>query len=232
MFQVNTKFPIAIDSDDHKYPEGVFYDNRVNLTFIESVEHFFGKKINFMDQGCAGGALVLEMNRRGHFAVGLEGSDQIYNPSEELLKEMGQNPHGYDNWQKEYNKHLFTCDITKEYEVLHNDEPCKFDLISSWDVMEHFNPEDVEKVCSLISKHLKDDGIFVASIAIFHATRNESPLGPGHLKVPQVDYHKSVFQKEWWQQKLDNYFSEINYPFDATNRPLDNRYYLYAGKKK
>ena len=87
MFQVNTKFPVAIDSDDHKYPEGVFYDNRVNLTFIESVEHFFGKKINFMDQGCAGGALVLEMNRRGHFAVGLEGSDQIYNPSEELLKE-------------------------------------------------------------------------------------------------------------------------------------------------
>lgn len=232
VFKIETKYPIAIDSDDHKYPEGVFYDNRVSGQFIESVEHYFNKKINFLDQGCAGGALVVEMSQRGHNAVGLDGSDQIYKPSEELLREMGRNPYGYDNWQKYYGKNLFTCDLSKPYQILFNDKTAQFDLITSWDVMEHFDPESVKTVAEMTKNHLKDDGVFVASIAIFHATRQQSPLGPGHLKVPQVDYHKSVFAKEWWQEQLLHYFDEIDYPFNSTNRPLDSRYYLFAGKKK
>jgi hypothetical protein len=83
-----------------------------------------------------------------------------------------------------------------------------------------------------VKEHLKVGGIFVASIAIFHSGRTPSPLGIDRLKVLHVDYHKSVFPREWWEEKCNKFLTPINYPFGITNRPIDGRYFLYAGKSE
>lgn len=231
MFSVKTNHPVAYDSKDHLYPEGVFWDNNVSLDFVRSVELYFGKKIDFMDQGCAGGALVVEMHKRGHRSLGLEGSDQLLNPTDMMLKEYGKTPVGFENWQVYGNFNLFTCDLSKEYEVFWDESPAKFDLITSWDVMEHFKPEDVDQVLTSVHKHLKEDGLFVASIAIFQSYRQPSPLGAGHLSVEHVEYHESVFPESWWLEKCDKYFERIDYPFGITNRGI-HQHLLFCGRKK
>lgn len=228
MLQLVTDHPIAIDSDDHKHPEGVFYDNNLNIDFVNSVENYFKNKdqIYFMDQGCAGGALAVEFFKRGHKSIGLEGSDQILNPSEELLKEKTKNPEGHENWKQYFNQILFTCDLTKEYKILEDNNTVQFDLITSWDVMEHFNEEDVDNVLSLTYKHLKSGGMFIANIALFQSGRMHHP----ECKY-EILYHKTVKDSNWWEHKLSKYFSKIDYPFSCTNRQVNHSHFLYAGKK-
>jgi SAM-dependent methyltransferase len=224
MFKVITNHPVAIDSDDHNHPEGIFYDNNLDVGFVNSAESYFqNRKISFLDQGCAGGALAIEFHNRGHLSIGIDGSDQALNPSQWLIEEKKRMPNGHENWKKYHDEILFTCDLAKEYTIEHNGELAKFDLITSWDVMEHFNPEDVDQVLASTAKHLKPDGIFVANIALFQSGRHESDYN--------IDYHKTVRDSQFWHERLEKFFSKIDYPFTATNRRSGPMYLLYAGKK-
>jgi cyclopropane fatty-acyl-phospholipid synthase-like methyltransferase len=236
MITVQTDHPLAVDSDDHLFPEGIYYDNSLNIKFVESVENFFkGKKINFLDLGCAGGALSCEMHKREHTSIGLEGSDHALNVRPEMVKQIGKLPEGFENWQQYANNVLFTCDVTKEYTILKNDEQLTFDLITCWDVMEHFHSDEVENFLSLVYKHLKVGGLFVASIALYHAD-----LTTNFKNSPEnLDYHHSVFPKEWWEEKLSKYLTKHIYPFNSCNRDyiqpilgcFDERNYIYCGIK-
>lgn len=212
MIKVDTKFPVAYTSLDHIHPEGIYWDNNLNLNFIEQLESFWGdRKIRFMDVGCAGGEMVCEMHRRGHTSVGLEGSDQCLNVRNEMVEEVGREPLGKNNWQEYGNKILFTCDVTKPFTVFNDDEPMKFDVVTCFDVIEHFDPEDQSQFIQNIRKHLKDDGIFLLAIAMFPAGRSV-----GH---DPIEYHKSIFPVEWWQNKFqENDMLEFPYPFNTTNR--------------
>jgi len=212
MIKVDTKFPIAYESADHIHPEGIYCDNNLNLSFIEQLESFLNqKKINFMDIGCAGGEMVCEMYRRGHISVGLEGSDQCLNVRPEMVTEVGKEPLGKSNWEKYGNQILFTCDVTKPFSVFKDDELMKFDVITCFDVIEHFEPEDQSNFIQNIKKHLKNDGIFLAAIAMFNAGRS--------VGTDDIEYHKSIFPVEWWQNKFqENEMIEISYPFNTTNR--------------
>lgn len=212
MKKVDTKFPVAYASADHTHPEGIYLDNSLNMVFIEKLESLFeNKKINFMDVGCAGGEMVCEMHRRGHNSVGIEGSDQCLNVRPEMVKEVGQEPLGKNNWEKYGNKILFTCDATKPFSVIENKKPMKFDVITCFDVIEHFEPEDQSAFIQNIKNHLKDDGIFLAAIAMFSSGRSTG--------TEIIEYHKSIFPVEWWRNKFEeNEMVEISYPFDVTNR--------------
>ena len=232
MIQVRTMFPIAVDSDDHKYPEGVYYDNNVNPGFVHYLEQWYqGRKIKFLDLGCAGGGLVTHLADTDHNAVGLEGSDHCLNVRPEMITEVGFLPAGYKNWEKYGNKRLFTCDITKEYDIVEDGVPMQFDLITCWDVMEHFQQYEVDNFLRLVHKHLSPNGFFVASIALFDAGRHaESANTPEGL-----NYHKSVYPREWWLERTDKYFNSVGYPFSITNRDyiIDNpAYLLFTGTKK
>ena len=235
MIKLKTKFPIALDSDDHIHPEGIYLDNNLNPEFLNSVLSFFRGHMNYLDLGCAGGELVCEMHRRGNTAVGLEGSDHCLNVREDMVKEMGTLPYGYKNWEEYHNEILFTCDVTKDYTLLEDGIQMEFDLITCWDVMEHFTPDAVDNFLKNVSTHLKPNGIFVASIALFGSGRSvvtEETLG--------INYHKSVFPRKWWIEKIEKHLKKVTYPFSATNRtssglsPLDDspNYLLYTGKKK
>jgi SAM-dependent methyltransferase len=152
--KVITDFPVAYDSPDHIYPWGTARDNTTDIGFIEEIESFFsGRKIKVLDIGCSGGQLVIDFLKRGHDSIGIEGSDYSVKTNRA-------------NWPEYYNKNLFTCDATKKYEIVDQDNnTVKFDLITAWEVIEHIKEDDLELFFGNIIKHMKSDSIFCASIA-------------------------------------------------------------------
>lgn len=243
MIKIQTNYPIASDSLDHLYPEGVYYDNNVSINFINQIESFYvfinnkiDHKINFLDLGCAGGALSVAMHERGHKSIGIDGSDQCINIVPEVYNHFGRLPYGYDNWKKYYNDILFTCDVTKEFSILENDEILKFDLITCWDVMEHFNENSIDSFLEQVCKHLKNDGIFMGSIAMFDSGTN-NPWTDVKNPIEDINYHNSVFPKNWWIDRFLKYFNVYNYPFSITNREYINvndqtSYFVFCVKLK
>jgi cyclopropane fatty-acyl-phospholipid synthase-like methyltransferase len=209
MITIKTEAPIAYDSDDHIHPDGIYLDNNVTPEFVNDVELYFQRKINFLDLGCAGGALTCELIDRGHNAVGIDGSDHCLNFRQEAADKLSMSkPLGFDNWQKHGNTRLFTADITKDFQLYENGEPMKFDLITAWDVMEHFFPDRIDTFIEQIKKHLTPDGLFVASIAKFSLNKHN------------VEYHKSNFPQEWWLERLTPHMQRATYPFAHCNRDL------------
>lgn len=231
MILILTQNPIAMDSDDHQHPDGIHLDNHCNPYFIESIEnHFNNRKIDFLDLGCAGGGLVAGMLYRGHNAVGLEGSDHCLNIKQEVIDKFGSMPLGHENWKKYGNKNLFTCDVTYDYAIIQDGKLLQFDLITCFDVMEHFYEERIDKFLEMVVKHLKPDGLFVANIALFHLIKDKI------LEEGQVEYHKSLFSHEKWLEMIGKHLKEVPYPFSCTNRSpatrSDGSNLIYAGTKK
>jgi len=53
---LKTDHPIAVDSDDHRFPRGTLHDDTRWPRFCAAAESIFpGRKIRFLDIGCAGG---------------------------------------------------------------------------------------------------------------------------------------------------------------------------------
>ena len=222
MISIKTNNPLADYSNDFIYPEGVYFDNRVNHKFVDQIENLFRRPIKFLDIGCAGGNLALEFHRRGHLAVGVDGSDQCLNPRQDIVQQRGFLPFGHENWKNHYGKVLFTCDLAKPYEIQENGKPLKFDVISTWDVLEHIHPDNVDLALEMVSNHLEEGGVFLGNVALF------SSLGLGN--TPEIEYHQSVFPKEWWIEKLQKYFSLIKYPVFEHNRD-SSAHLVFAGVK-
>lgn len=230
MLKILTQHPLALDSDDHHYPDGIHLDNHCNPQFIQSVENYFNnKKIDFLDLGCAGGGLVVGMIERGHTAIGLEGSDHCLNIKQGIIEKLGSMPLGYENWKNYGKKNLFTCDVTYDYAIIEHNKLMQFDLITCFDVMEHFFEERIDKFLEMVVKHLKPNGLFVANVALFHLIKDKI------LEEGTVEYHKSLFSHEKWLNIISKHLREIPYPFSCTNRSpatsSDESNLIYAGIK-
>lgn len=220
MITLITNHKLAEDSDDHIHPDGIYHDNNFNLQFSTEIENYFKRSINVLDLGCAGGEFVVKMLEKGHLAVGLEGSDHCLHIDQATVQKMGFMPKGHLNWQSYGNRNLFTCDITYDYELRIDDHLLEFDLITCFDVMEHFYEERIDKFCEMVCKHLKPDGIFLASIAMFP------------LEKDDVVWHKSLFDTTKWSQILSKHFRTIKNPFTYTYRPYHPRDTLiFSGTK-
>lgn len=167
---VQTDHPIAYDSPDHQIPHGTKNDNSVNIKFNNKIHSIFNRNISVLDLGCAGGGMVRSFLEQGDLAIGIEGSD--------FCKK-----NGLHEWPHMPNR-LFTADITKPFQILEHGNPIKFDLITSWEVLEHISQDDLPQVFDNIEKHLKDDCIFVASINTM-LDRNKR-------------YHQTIESKSWW----------------------------------
>jgi len=208
-----TEFPVAYESPDHLVPTGTKNDNNTNIGYIEEVEKLFnGKKINVMDLGCAGGQLIVDFSNRGHTAVGVEGSD--YNIKHKL-----------HNWPNKHKEVLFTADLTKPYKVLDEDgNRVKFDLISSWEVIEHIAWENLDKFFENMFDNLKEDGLFVGSINTGPDIREE--------KDTLTFLHQSVFPEEFWKKHILNKYEVAEYPFVNRVRTMQEYFCLSMKKKK
>ena len=156
MITLETNHPVAIESPDHIFPWGTMRDNSTNEGFINEIlayNKIKGKEtINFLDLGCSGGQLVIDILNRGNRSIGLEGSDYSVK-------------HKRANWPEYHNKNLFTCDVTKEYKLFENKERILFDTITGWEVIEHIHPNDLENFFKHINDNLYSGGFFCGSIS-------------------------------------------------------------------
>lgn len=201
--KIKTDWPVAVDSPDHLYPAGTKQDNSTKQAFIEDVEALVGKKtIQYMDFGCSGGLLVHDFLRKGHIAVGLEGSDYS------VL-------HSRAEWPELHEKNLFTCDVTKPFNVTITHEgkeeiPFLCDVISAWEVVEHIAPSDLFRFFENVKNHLAIGGKFIASISI----------------RPHPPVHQSIYHPEIWEKYILTKLPGLAlrpYPFHPWNAV---RYYL------
>ena len=182
-------------------------------SYIEEVESYFaGRKINVMDIGCAGGQLIVDFHKRGHLAIGLEGSD--YN-----IK------HSQFNWPVYHQKVLWTADLTKPLKIMDSqDDRILFDIISAWEVVEHIRPGELDIFFDNVLDQLKPDGIFVSSVNMGPDVRRDVN---GNLVI----LHQSVFPEDYWKKVILKDRNVDFYPFNNKVRNCTNSFYMTMRKK-
>lgn len=186
---LKTEFPVAYDSPDHLNPLGTAQDNSVNRRFNQKLYRLFAARphttLKVLDLGCSGGGFVRSLIDDGCLAVGLEGSDFS------LRRKRAE-------WRSIPN-HLFTCDITKPFSVLMDEAdgpfPGRFDVITSWEVLEHVVESDLPAVCENVRKHLLPHGLWICSVT------------PTEQVIHGASLHQNTHAKAWWL----NQFSELGF---------------------
>lgn len=173
---VITSHSVAYDSFDHVKPRGTINDNTKNSAYVEELIERFGPNMKYLDLGCAGGGFVSQFLEKGILAVGLEGSDV-----NKLTKRA--------EWAV-WPDYLFTADITQAFAVVDDkDEMIHFDVVSAFDVLEHIPEDCLPTLFTNINNHLRQGGVFIASIATFE----------------DEGYHVTLQEKPWWNEKLEKY---------------------------
>jgi SAM-dependent methyltransferase len=179
-FQLQTAFPIASDSNDHRFPRGTMWDNTRHPRFVFRCEELFPNGLSALDLGCAGGGLVYDFVARGHRALGLEGSDYSLRHQRAAWRLL---PY-----------HLKTCDITKPFTIIDSGDQAFFNVISAWEVLEHIPESNVAQLLANIRRHLAPDGLLVASVAQFDDFDPETG----------ISWHPTIRDKEWWTAQFSN----------------------------
>lgn len=225
MIKIKTNSPIAITSPDFLVQQeknlmmsfSAAEDNSTDLLFIDEISRFIANKkktslndlsINVLDLGCGGGQLCVDFSKKSYVknSIGLDGVAGTLN---------------LYNWYH-YKNNLFNVDISKEFSILNeDDEIMKFDLITSWEVIEHLTEDDLEVFFENSYKHLSEDGIFIGSIALFPDTRDEFGFHQDHPnynpKTKQYILHQSVFPEEKWRNDILSKYKVLEYPLKNKN---------------
>ena len=181
LFRVKTDKVVANDSHDHQWPRGTIINNSRNLSFNRKLYAHFGnrKDLRILDLGCSGGGFVRSFLEDGYVAIGLEGSD--------VSKKLRS---------AEWNtcpSHLFTADITAPFQICDACEVAMtFHCITAWEVLEHIPEDKLDALLDNIRRHLKDDGIFVASI----------DMVPDGNPILGVVYHVTMQAERWWHSRF------------------------------
>lgn len=200
-------------------------DNHTDARLIsESLSRFDGS-VNCLDLGCAGGSLILDYNQRPQteICIGLDGSCGVYK---------------HNNWHQEENKKVLRhADLTKPFSIENEkSEKIKFDIITCWEVIEHFEEKDLDSFFTNVSNHLSDKGIFFGSIALFEDVRDTDGFHQDHpmYKPDTKQYllHKTVYDNnKQWDEILKKYFEVKRYNFEIELRNHSDSYYFTCKHK-
>lgn len=177
--QVDTKHPVAVNSDDHIHPKGTAADNTRYPRFVRTMQRAMGDNLAFLDLGCSGGGLVLDFLLAGHDAYGIDGSDYSARNQRAMWGILPDR--------------LFTADISKPFRLHAGGTTKLFNVISAWEMLEHIQTDDLETVFRNIDTHLDPDGIFIASVA------TEDDIHEG------VNLHKTVKPRSWWLERCASF---------------------------
>ncbi len=193
---------VAYSSPDHQMPWGTRRDNSKNKRFNEKVYQLYShnnEPLKVLDLGCSGGGFVKDCIDDGCLAVGLEGSDF-------------SKKHRRAEWAI-IPEFLFTCDITSNFELYignsREETLIHFDVVTSWELIEHIAEVDLPKLATNIKRHISDSSLWIMSVS-----PNEEIIGGMRL-------HQTVKPKEWWIRKfselgfthLENYVEYFNTQF-------------------
>jgi len=176
---------VAFDSPDHLHPHGTRQDNSRNRRFNEKLYRLFGaqRSLRILDIGCSGGGFVKDCLDDGHFAVGLEGSDYS---KKNRRAEWAIIP-----------ERLFTCDVTRPFQLKLADgtqsEDLKFDVVTSWEILEHIPEESLEELARNVERHLLQGGLWITSVC------------PTEDVVNGVRLHLTVHEKDWWVRRFQDF---------------------------
>jgi len=178
VIRLETSKSVALDSPDHVMPWGTKKDNSRNRRFNEKLYALFAgvPQLRVLDLGCSGGGFVRDCLNDGCLAVGLEGSDY-------------SRRHQRGEWTT-IDKFLLTCDITADFRLYSldsaNQEPLRFHVVTSWEVLEHIPESALGGLIENVKKHLVPGGLWIASIC------------PTEDVVGGVRLHQTVKPKQWW----------------------------------
>jgi len=180
---VTAEREIAYESADHLVPWGTGRGNFTNQRFNDKLYKLWpvGTFLKVLDMGCAGGGFVRNCLDDGCIAMGLEGSDY----SKRLRRA---------EWRT-IPEYLFTCDITRNFDITFEfagqaPEQAKFEVITSWEVMEHIAEPDIATVAANVKKHLAPGGLWIMSVD----SKDDIVKG--------VNLHQTVQPKSWWINKF------------------------------
>lgn len=192
--EVRATREIAYDSPDHIVPWGTKRDNSRQRRFNQKLYQLFSSQSGslwVLDLGCSGGGFVKDCLDDGCVAVGLEGSDF----SKKLRRA---------EWRT-IPEYLFTADITAPFEVIGKfqggEKLLQFDVVTSWEVMEHIHERDLGAVVENVRRHLRPGGLWIMSVAVF----DDFQQG--------VNLHQTVQPREWWVDKFEGFGLRCVQPF-------------------
>ena len=172
----------AYDSPDHLMPWGTRKNRSTSETFNEKLWLLYPQTqvVKVLDLGCAGGDFVKSCIDDGHFAVGIEGS-------------TFSRDHKRSAWAI-IPDYLFTCDITRPFQLFvqtgSEEQKVKFDVVTSWEVLEHIKEEDLPTLAANVHAHLCPGGLWIMSVANSEDVR-------GGMRL-----HQTVKPRAWWQDKF------------------------------
>jgi len=189
--KIKTEYPICFESPDYYEPVGAVNDDNSNEKYADELEVRFGKKLNYLELGCAGGTFIDLLVSKGHNAFGIDGTDHP-------LKI------GRPAWLKYFNQRLFTCDLAKPFEI--TDNP-KFDVVSAWEFMEHVPTDSIDFILSKIYEILDENGIVVFGISMAECSHHQSVFPE---KVWNENYFNKLFEVH--QYDLTNKYREDYFP--------------------
>jgi len=201
-FKLITKFPIAKDSPDHTRPLGTRLDSSRSNRYLQKCEEWLSQHDKqsgvILDLGCAGGGCVEDFVNKGYDAYGLEGSNYSQKRKRSAWRTIPDR--------------LFTCDVSRPFTIMRGEEILKFDIIQSFEVMEHIKRKRLKFFFKNIHKHMKDDGIFIGSFS----TRK------GGWK-----YHQTVMNKDKWMQYIEQLgifeFVQLEWEWNDYLRKSENK---------
>jgi len=178
--EVRAEREVAYQSPDHIAPLGTRHDNSRNRRFNAKLYALYSPitiTLNVLDLGCSGGGFVRDCINDGCLAVGLEGSDYS---QKRRRAEWAVIP-----------EFLFTCDVTGNFEVLAElgqrpQERLLFDVVTSWELIEHIAEKDLAQVAANVQGHLKPSGLWIMSVSPNEEIKNGARL------------HQTVQDKPWW----------------------------------
>jgi SAM-dependent methyltransferase len=179
--------PVAESSPDHIMPWGTKWDSSRNGRFNQKLYRLYGwtertafAPLRVLDMGCSGGGFVRDCIDHGCLAVGLEGSDYSKKLSRAEWAVIPQ--------------FLFTCDISAPFRIEAHDSDGwvleKFDVITSWEVLEHIPEDCLPILVKNVLAHMSDRAMWITSISTL-----EEYVGGYRI-------HQTVKSKEWWIQRL------------------------------
>lgn len=194
--QLNATVPYAKNSNDYLFPESTMDGAIRKPRFTKKIKSLF-PNCRLLDIGCGGGGIVFDALMNGIIACGIDGSNQN--------KKLSS---GY--WAIDKNC-FFTCDATKPYHFTINNKKFLFNIICSWECLEHIPENLVQGFLNNVHENLSDNGFFIGSISKM----------PYFNEKTGVVYHCTIKERKWWEKQFLMANLEMieieNSPFEYTD---------------